>query len=121
VFTAGTQKYAISVVSRLADRGHVTDILSREHVTTNPVVTKDLSRTGRSLERILLVDNLGDNFILQPSNGILIPTWEGDPSDSALKLLAQLLIELAESRPEDVRPGARRIAQRLLEQGQEGL
>jgi TFIIF-interacting CTD phosphatase-like protein len=52
---------------------------------------QDLSRLGRDLERTLLVDNVADNFCLQPDNGILIKTWYDDMEDTQLYELIPLL------------------------------
>ena len=55
------------------------------------VFVKDLSRTGRPLNRTIIVDNVAENFCLQPDNGIFIKSWFDDMSDTALYELAPLL------------------------------
>lgn len=45
---------------------------------------KDLSRLGRPLESMIIVDNIRDNFCRQKSNGIEIVTWTGDVQDREL-------------------------------------
>jgi len=52
---------------------------------------KDLSRIGRDLSRTIIVDNVAENFQLQPDNGIFIKSWFDDMSDTALSELAPLL------------------------------
>ena len=39
---------------------------------------KDLSRLGRNLKKVIIVDNIADNFQHQPENGIFIRTWYND-------------------------------------------
>jgi CTD small phosphatase-like protein 2 len=52
---------------------------------------KDLSKLGRDPRKIIIVDNLAENFQLQPDNGIFIQSWYGEPDDTALFDLAPLL------------------------------
>jgi hypothetical protein len=40
------------------------------------------------------VDNLAENFLLQPENGICILSWYDDENDDALMQLAPLLISI---------------------------
>ena len=40
-----------------------------------PIFVKDLSRLGRDLDRTLIVDNVQENFMLQPNHGIFIFPW----------------------------------------------
>jgi CTD small phosphatase-like protein 2 len=49
------------------------------------------------------VDNVAENFSLQPDNGIFIKTWLNDHNDNALEELAPLLKEIAVKRVTDVR------------------
>ena len=64
---------------------------------------KDLSRIGRQLTKTIIVDNIAENFALQPGNGVLIKTWISDPKDTSLFELAPLLLKVVESQTEDVR------------------
>ena len=52
---------------------------------------QDLSRLGRDLAKMIIVDNLAENFKLQPDNGIFIKAWYDDPEDTALLELSPLL------------------------------
>ena len=54
---------------------------------------KDLSRIGRDLENMIIVDNMTKNFNLQKENGIFIKSFYGDDNDdTALVDLAPILI-----------------------------
>ena len=64
---------------------------------------KDLSLLGRPLSRIIIIDNISQNFSAQPSNGILIDSWFKNPGDEELLKMASLLLCIAESKFEDVR------------------
>ena len=50
-----------------------------------------MSKLGRDLSRVIIIDNLADNFQNQPENGIFIQSWYGEPDDKALYYLAPLL------------------------------
>lgn len=55
------------------------------------------------MTKTIIVDNIAENFALQPANGILIKTWISDPKDTSLFELAPLLLKVVESQTEDVR------------------
>lgn len=60
--------------------GGISD-LSQEQMT----YYKDLSKLGRDLKKTIIVDNIPENFSLQPANGIQIKEWKGnDSEDKAL-------------------------------------
>ncbi len=46
---------------------------------------------GRDLSKLIIIDNLADNFQNQPENGIFIQSWYGEPEDKAFYYLAPLL------------------------------
>ena len=57
---------------------------------------KDLQRIGRPLDRIIIVDNIAQNFRMQKNNGILIKPFDGeDQNDQALIDLIPILINIA--------------------------
>ena len=49
------------------------------------------------------MDNITENFLLQPDNGISIKSWFDDPDDTALADLAPLLQSIVEQQVVDVR------------------
>lgn len=72
--------------------------LYRHHtIKINGEFVKDLSRVGRDLKYVILVDNLEQNFRLQRENGIHIRSWYGDRTDDMLNRLSKELIKLAKS------------------------
>jgi CTD small phosphatase-like protein 2 len=48
------------------------------------------------LRKVIIVDNVAENFQVQPENGIFISSWFNDPTDTALEELAPLLKGLAQ-------------------------
>ena len=110
----------------------------RQHASpTGMVFVKDLSRIGRPLNKTIIVDNVAENFSLQPDNGIFIKSWFEDPSDTALHELAPLLkrkcnkfyysdalfcqTEIVEKKVKDVREALRKFRDQMLEQIQKGV
>jgi CTD small phosphatase-like protein 2 len=55
------------------------------------VIVKDLSKIGRDLSKCIIIDNVSDNFCLQPDNGIFIKTWYDDMTDTDLYDMIPLL------------------------------
>lgn len=58
---------------------------------------KDLSKLGRKLDKVLMIDHDPAAYQLQPENGIQIKPFEGDPNDSELMLLLDFLKAAASS------------------------
>lgn len=64
----------------------------RQHtIPDGTYFVKDLSRIGRDLAKIIIIDNVPENFQYQPDNGIFIKSWYSDPDDEALNELCPLL------------------------------
>jgi len=62
---------------------------------------KDLRRLGRSLDRVIIIDNSPASYFLQPDNALRISSWFGDASDSEFLTLISLCEQL--SKVDDVR------------------
>lgn len=74
----------------------------REHCTFyNNIHVKDLTRLGRSMKDVVIVDNSPAAYLFQPENALPIVSWYDDPNDGELLRLAQILERLAYE--EDVR------------------
>jgi TFIIF-interacting CTD phosphatase-like protein len=53
--------------------------LFRQHaVRVKSGLVKDLSRIGRDLNRVIILDDMASNFRYQKDNGIRIKPWRGD-------------------------------------------
>ena len=69
------------------------------------MIIKDLSKLGRDLSKIIIVDNIKQNFRFQKENGIFIKAfWGEDKMDNALYYLGDILEKIAKDF-EDVRQG----------------
>ena len=106
IFTAALKDYADSILDTLDPNKHLIKYRLYRHHTSISGITfcKDLSKIGRDLGKTLIVDNLADNFKLQPNNGIPILTWIDDMKDTQLNDLGKILKDLIANKPEDVRP-----------------
>ena len=71
------------------------------------VFIKDLSNLGRDLSKIIIVDNITENFLLQPENGISIKSWYDDPNDTCLEPIGNFLEQMVANRVPDVRESIR--------------
>mmetsp|Transcript_133643 Transcript_133643/g.303050 ORF Transcript_133643/g.303050 Transcript_133643/m.303050 type:complete len:463 (+) Transcript_133643:534-1922(+) len=99
IFTASTQDYADWVIDQVDTDRRVHYRIYRQHALPwGPLYVKDLSRLGRDMEKILIIDNVQENFMLQPRNGIFIYNWYDDPQDRALFDLVPLLEEIIKTR-----------------------
>ena len=75
---------------------------------------KDLKRIGRPLDKIIIVDNLPQNYKLNKKNGINIKSyWDEDYNDVALGELLKILINIAHEGG-DVRDGIEKYRNEIL-------
>lgn len=115
IFTAAMQDYADSVLGQIDKSENIKYRLYRQH--TSPyghLIAKDLSKIGRDLSRWIIVDNVADNFALQPENGIFIKTWYDDMEDTWLYDLIPLLKGLVVNKVKDVRKSLRSYRDQVL-------
>lgn len=105
IFTASLSRYADPVVDFLVDgmrkfseSAVIRHRLYREScLYLQGLYVKDLSRLGRDLNQVVIVDNSPASFLLQPDNGVAIKSWFSDTTDCELALLLQSLNLLASS------------------------
>ena len=107
VFTSATEKYADIIINAIENKQKYFDYrLYRKHtVMYNGDLVKDLSKLGRDLSKIIIVDNIPQNFRFQKENGVFIKAfWGEDKMDIALYNLGDILEKIAKDF-EDVRQG----------------
>jgi Dullard-like phosphatase family protein len=119
-FTAGIKDYADNILNLLDINDNIIKYrLYRSHVTTAPFSSyKDLKLLGRDLKKIIIIDNLRENFRLQPDNGLFIKTWTSDVNDTQFKDLLNILKYIAISNVDDVRPIIQRINETIKISGE---
>lgn len=90
VYTASNEVYADQIISSImpmVDRKHI--LSQKDCYKLQSRVIKDLTKVGRTLQKIVLIDDRPSAHILQEENLILITPWRGDQNDNAL--LGELL------------------------------
>jgi len=116
VWTAGEEAYGRAVVSVLDPSGsYISHSLYRQHCTYlcldgHEFFIKDLDRLGR--ESIRILDNNPISYSFQPTKGIPVKDYRGDPQDSELLGLMRELTPTEDVDMVDVEPvlsSARRV------------
>ena len=98
MFTASLSKYAGPLFKRLDPQGTLIDFcLFREHCTVvpngknNELFVKDLSRLGRDLKDVIIVDNSPAAYLYHPMNALPSLNWYSDMKDTELKQFIPVL------------------------------
>ena len=105
IFTAAAEDYADIVLNELDKNKDITYKLYRKHTEQlNGIFIKDLSKLGRDLSKVCIVDNNKNNFSLQPENGLHICSFLGDQNDDELFYLSDDLLKIIKSKLSDIRP-----------------
>lgn len=92
VFTASLSKYANPLLNIIDQKGHCPFRLFREHCTLiNTAFVKDLTRLGRDLKDIIIVDNSPVAYALNQDNGFPIQSWFNNKNDTELLKIVPIL------------------------------
>ncbi|KAJ0404301.1 hypothetical protein P43SY_003214 [Pythium insidiosum] len=104
VFTAGLEAYGKPILDVLDPKGTIfAGRFFRESCQMRKgMFLKDLRVVRNDLSRVILVDNNPVSFLMQPSNGIPVPSFYDDAADRTLESLTKVLLSLREV--DDVRP-----------------
>jgi len=79
VFTAALRDYANWILNDVYPSKYISKRYYRDSCTfRRGIYLKDLSKIGKDLTKTVIVDNLPENFSLQPNNGIAIKSWFND-------------------------------------------
>ena len=115
-FTSATREYADPIENAIEQKNKYFDArLYRHHtiIYENDFV-KDIQRIGRPLDKIIIVDNMPQNFRLQKDNGIVIKAfWGDDVYDNALISLKEILLKIVEEF-NDIRKGLIKYKDEIL-------
>jgi CTD small phosphatase-like protein 2 len=105
------------VLDQLDPSSYVKHRLYRQHsAQKGNFFLKDLAKLGRDLSKVIIVDNVAENFQLQPHNGIFIKSWFDDPNDTALSDLLPILIQIAKKGVQDVRTALRELKEQMIKE-----
>ena len=116
IFTAATQDYGDLLIDAIEENNVFFEHrFYRQHtVIMGNDFIKDLTRVGRPLDKIIIVDNMPQNFRLQKENGINIKAfWGEDVDDNALEELGKILINIARDGG-DVRIGLEKYRDEIV-------
>ena len=97
LFTEASEAYTELIMEAFNKNNFFDFKLFRQHtIIIGQDFVKDLQRIGRPLDRIIIIDNMAQNFRMQKFNGILIKPFYGeDQNDRALIDLIPILINIS--------------------------
>ena len=103
-FTSASKEYAQPIINEIESRNKYFDYtFFREHsVISGNDFVKDISRIGRDMKKIIIVDNMEQNFRLNKKNGIKIKPFYGEQNDNILNELCKILIIIAKKGYDDL-------------------
>ena len=114
IFTAALKNYADLAIDGLDTNQKISYRLYRAHtIKVGDVNFKDLSKLGRDLKKVIILENNPENYGLQPKNGLKIKDFEGDENDDELDYLKDDLIKLVKNHPDDVRDHLPKIQEEM--------
>jgi Dullard-like phosphatase family protein len=103
-FTSASKEYAQPIINEIESKNKYFDFnFFREHsiIFGNDFV-KDISRIGRDMKKIIIIDNMEENFRLNKKNGIKIYPFYGNKNDNVLFELENILIAIYKQGYEDL-------------------
>jgi CTD small phosphatase-like protein 2 len=110
VFSCGNKKYSDLILNSVDNKNIYIDYkLNRDHciIVKNDYV-KDITKIGRDINKIIIVDSMPQNYRLNKENGIYIKSFYGDnPNDKVLYYLSKILVKIARNGG-DVRDGIKK-------------
>jgi Dullard-like phosphatase family protein len=116
IFTAAAEDYADIVLKELDKNNSVSYKLYRKHTNqSNGIFLKDLSKLGRDISKVCIIDNNKENFGLQPENGLHISSFVGDQNDNELNVLSKELMLIIKSDLNDIKPVIKKLQNRMNE------
>ena len=98
IFSSGNKKYSDAIIDSIDEKTKYIDYrLYQEHcIIINDDFVKDLSKIGRPINKMVIIDNIPQNYRLHKENGINIKSFYGDNSnDRILFHLSKILINIA--------------------------
>ena len=103
-FTSASKEYAQPIINEIESKNKYFEFnFFREHsiIFGNDFV-KDISRIGRDMKKIIIIDNMEENFRLNKKNGIKIYPFYGNKNDNVLFELENILIAIYKQGYEDL-------------------
>lgn len=116
VFSLYPQKIADYLINTLEKKEKYFDcrLFIQHSIIIENEFVKDLRRIGRPMDKMIIVDNIPQNYKLSKKNGINIKSyWEEDYNDTALNELANILIKIVRDGG-DVREGIEKYRKEII-------
>ena len=103
-FTSASKEYAQPIINEIELKNKYFDYtFFREHsVISGNDFVKDISRIGRDMKKIIIIDNMEQNFRLNKKNGIKIKAFYGDQNDKVLYELSKILVLIVKQGYDDL-------------------
>ena len=103
-FTSASKEYAQPIINEIELKNKYFDYtFFREHsVISGNDFVKDISRIGRDMKKIIIIDNMEQNFRLNKKNGIKIKAFYGEQNDKVLYELSKILVMIVKQGYEDL-------------------
>jgi RNA polymerase II subunit A small phosphatase-like protein len=96
MFTASLSKYAEPLYNKLDTKRVSSTLLYREHCTFyNGLFVKDMSKLGRNLADVIIIDNSPTSFMFQPENALPSISWYEDKNCRELYEFMSILEKLS--------------------------
>ena len=97
-FTSASKNYADQILNVIDPDGIIKFRLYREScMVFNGTFVKDLSKLGRDLRKVIIVDNSPSCYMLQPYNALPIQEWTGSLQDKELQRILDYLVTIYKS------------------------
>lgn len=94
LFTVGNNIYATRIIDFIDPQHMIKYRLFRDSCTfSRGNFVKDLSKLGRDLQRVIILDDSPASYMFQPYNALPISSWIGDPNDDELIRVQKFLAE----------------------------
>lgn len=123
IFTASLKEYADLVINSIdPDKKLISGRFYRDDMTKikDRYFIKDLGVVKKDLSKVLIIDNVCENFEKQPDNGIFIKSWYDDEEDTDLRDLIPFLKKIVRDQVEDVRVFLKEFRDDLIENIKKG-
>ena len=117
-FSNESKYSSISIIDIIESENTYFDYnLYREHLTfSGKEFIKDINKLGRDIKKVIIVDNIANNFKLNQDNGIQIYPFFGDvdEDDNVLDELKKILILFYKDKYDDLRIGIKKYKKEIL-------
>ena len=117
-FTSANQIYSNSIIKEIeSKKKYFSYNLNRDHtIIYDKEYVKDISKIGRDLDKMIIVDNFGSNFRFNKENGILIYPFydETNKNDYTLIELKKILILIYHKNYNDIREGLKDFKDEII-------